>query len=82
MKRAIREKRRKRRMTGRSDGNGGTIADDNMAVHRVRGERGEDTGIGGEVGGSTAVHDPLVARLLQRHGVEVMREGGGVPCLR
>ena len=82
MKRAIREKRRKRRMTGRSDGNGGTVADDNMTVHRVRGERGEDTGIRGEVSGSTAVHDPLVGRLLQRHGVEVMHEGGGIPCLR
>jgi hypothetical protein len=42
-------------------------------------ERGEDTGIEGEVRGRTAIHDPLQDGLLQRHVGEVLSEGGGIP---
>jgi hypothetical protein len=79
MKRAIREKRRKRCMPSRGDGNERTVSNRDMTINRVWRKRGKDTDVIGEVSGSTAVHDPLRGGLLQRQVGEVLREGGGVP---
>jgi hypothetical protein len=72
MKRTIREKRRKRGMSGRRDGDRGAVSNGDMTVNgmwrereRER-ERGKDTGIVDEVSGGTAVEDVLRRRKLIR----------------
>jgi hypothetical protein len=82
MKRAIREKGRKRGMFGRRDGDRGTISNSDMTVNRVWSEIGKDTGVVDEVSGGTTVKDILRRRGLQRQVGEVLTERGGVPSLR
>jgi hypothetical protein len=82
MKRAIREKGRKRGMFGRRDGDRGTISNSDMTVNRVWSEIGKDTGVVDEVSGGTTVKDLLRRRGLQRQVGEVLTECGGVPSLR
>ena len=66
-------------MSGGGDRNGRAVSNNNMAINRMWRERGEDTGVGGEVRSRTAVHDPLRGGLLQRHVGEVLSKGGGIP---
>jgi len=78
MKRAVRKKIWKRSMSGGGDRNRRAVSN-NMTINRMWRERGEDTGVGGEVRGRTAVHDPLRGGLLQCHVGEVLSKGGGIP---
>jgi hypothetical protein len=82
MKRTIREKRRKRGMAGRRNGDRGAVSNGDMTINRVWRERGKDTGVVDEVSGGTAVEDVLQQRRLQRHVVKVLSERRGVPRLR
>jgi hypothetical protein len=82
MKRTISEKRRKRGMSGRGDGDRGAISNGDMTVNRVWGERGKDTGIVDKVSSGTAIEDVPRRRRLQRQFGEVANERIGVPRLR
>jgi hypothetical protein len=59
MKRTIREKRRKRGMSGRRDGDRGAVSNSDMTVNGMWRERGKDTGVIEEVSGGTTVEDVL-----------------------
>jgi hypothetical protein len=68
LKRAIREKGRKRGMSKRRDGGRGTVSNGDMTVNMMwrERERGKDTGVIDEVRSGTAVKDVLRQRGLQR----------------
>jgi hypothetical protein len=63
MKRTIMEKRWKRGMSRRRDGDRGAVSNGDMMVNGVWRERGKDTGVADEVSGGTAVEDILRRRL-------------------
>jgi hypothetical protein len=46
-------------MTRGGDGNGGAVSNGNMMINRVWRKRVKNTSVLGEVGGGTAVEDPL-----------------------